>query len=153
MIMIILMRFYPIMIMEAADLLFWYLVNQMRQLLSGQTTPNSWVVPFQINSFFGQGITKGLPTEQNWNHFALYYNGWFDNPLFIAHGFNQLQCASCIQSSARITGKNAATLKSLGELANSEAFRRQLIWARDHPHSKEAKSLNAKFVGSSQWWD
>jgi hypothetical protein len=85
-----------------------------------------------------------LPTEQNWNHFALYYNSQFDNPLFITHGFNQLQCASCIQSSARITGKNAATLKSLGDLANSEAFCRQLIWARDHPHSKEAKSLIAK---------
>jgi hypothetical protein len=35
-------------------------------------------------------------------------------------------------------------LKSLGELANSEVFCRQLIWARDHPHSREAKSLNAK---------
>jgi hypothetical protein len=35
-------------------------------------------------------------------------------------------------------------LKSLGDLANSEVFFRQLIWARDHPHSKEAKSLNAK---------
>ncbi len=74
----------------------------------------------------------------------LYYDGQFDNPLFIAHGFNQLQHASCIQSSARITGKNATTLKSLGELADSEAFCRQLIWARDHPHSKKAKSLNAK---------
>jgi hypothetical protein len=40
--------------------------------------------------------------------------------------------------------KNAATLKSLGDLVNSEAFCRQLIWARDHPHSKEAKSLNTK---------
>jgi hypothetical protein len=29
-------------------------------------------------------------------------------------------------------------------LANSEEFQRQLIWARDHPHSQEAKSLNAK---------
>jgi hypothetical protein len=85
-----------------------------------------------------------LPTEQNWNHFVLYYDGRFDDPLFIAHGFNQLQHASCIQSSARITGKNAATLKSLSELANSEAFCRQLIWAMDHPHSKEAKSINAK---------
>ncbi len=85
-----------------------------------------------------------MPTEQNWNHFALYYNGQFDDHLFIAHGFNQLQRASCIQSLARITGKNATTLKSIGDLANSEAFRRQLIWARDHPYSKEAKFLNAK---------
>jgi hypothetical protein len=106
---------------------------------------------FPDKFLFGQGVLKGLPTEQNWKHFALYYNGQFDDPLLIAHGFNQLQHASCIQSSARITGKNAATLKSLCKLANSEAFRRQLIWARDHPHSKEAKSLNAKFVGSSQW--
>jgi hypothetical protein len=64
--------------------------------------------------------------------------------LFIAHGFNQLQHASCIRNSARITGKNAATLSSLGILANSEAFRKQLVWARDHPNSKGAKSLNAK---------
>ncbi len=35
-------------------------------------------------------------------------------------------------------------LKSLGVLANSEEFQRQLIWARDHPCSQEAKSLNAK---------
>ncbi len=24
---------------------------------------------------FGQGIPKGLPTHQNWKHFALYYDG------------------------------------------------------------------------------
>ncbi len=35
-------------------------------------------------------------------------------------------------------------MKSFGVLANSEEFQRQLIWARDHPHSQEAKSLNAK---------
>jgi hypothetical protein len=29
-------------------------------------------------------------------------------------------------------------------LATSEEFQRQLIWARDYPHSQEAKSLNAK---------
>ncbi len=82
--------------------------------------------------------------QQNWKHFSLYYNGWFDDPLFIAHGFNQLQCAWCIWNLARITRKNLATLKSLGVLANSEKFQRQLIWTRDHPHSQEAKSLNAK---------
>ncbi len=76
--------------------------------------------------------------------FSLYYDGQFDDPLFIAHGFNQLQHACCIRNSARITGKNLATLRSLGVLANSEEFQKQLIWARDHPHSQEAKSLNAK---------
>ncbi len=79
-----------------------------------------------------------------WKHFSLYYDGLFDDPLFIAHGFNQLQGACCICNSARINGKNLATLKSLGVLANSEEFQTRLIWARDHPHSQEAKSLNAK---------
>jgi len=45
---------------------------------------------------------------------------------------------------ARITGKNLATLRSLGVLANLEEFQRQLIWARDHPLSQEAESFNAK---------
>ncbi len=92
----------------------------------------------------GQGVPNGLPTQQNWKHFSLCYDGLFDDPLFIAHSFNQLQRECCIRNLARITGKNLATLKSLCVLANSEEFRRQLIWARDHPHSQEAKSLNAK---------
>jgi hypothetical protein len=71
---------------------------------------------------FGQGVPNGLPTQQNWKHFSLYYDGQFDDPLFIAHGLNQLQCACCIRNSARITRKNLATLKSLGVLANSEEF-------------------------------
>ncbi len=99
---------------------------------------------FQDKFRFGQGIPTGMPTQQNWKHFSLYYVGQFDNLLLIAHGFNQLQRACCICNSPRITGKNLANLKSLGVLANSEEFQRQLIWARDHPHSQEAKSLNAK---------
>ncbi len=82
---------------------------------------------FPDKFLFDQGVPNGLPTQQNWKHFALYYNGWFDDPLFIAHGFNQLQCACCIQNLARFTWKNLATLKSLGVLANSEEFWRQLI--------------------------
>ncbi len=85
-----------------------------------------------------------MPTQQNWKHFSLHYDGRFNDPWFIAHVFDQLQRACCIRNSARITGKNLATLKSLGVLANLEEFRRQLIWARDHPHSQEAKSLNTK---------
>jgi hypothetical protein len=91
-----------------------------------------------------QGVPKGLLSERNWKHFAKYYDGQFDDPLFIARRFNQLQRAACIQNTAQITSKNANTLRSLGQLTNSEAFREQLLWARDHPHSKEAKSLNAK---------
>jgi hypothetical protein len=51
---------------------------------------------FPDKFLFGQGVPKRLPTEQNWNHLALYYNGRFNDPLFIAHGFNKLQGASCI---------------------------------------------------------
>jgi hypothetical protein len=99
---------------------------------------------FPDKFLFGQGVPTGLPTQQNWKHFSFYYDGRLNDPLFIAHGFNQLQRACCICNSARVTGKNLATFKSLGVLANSEEFRRQLIWARDHPHSQEAKSFNAK---------
>ncbi len=79
---------------------------------------------FPDKFLFGQGVPNGLPTQQNWKHFAPYYDGYFDDLLFIAHGFNQLQCACCIQNSARIKGKNLATLKSLGVLANSEEYQR-----------------------------
>ncbi len=72
--------------------------------------------------FFGQGVPIRLPTQQNWKHFSLYYDGRFDDPLFIAHGFNKLQGACCFRNSARITGKNLPTLKSLGVLANSKEF-------------------------------
>ncbi len=99
---------------------------------------------FPDKFLFGQGVPNRLLTQQNWKHFSLYYDGRLNDPLFIAHGFNQFQCACCIRNSARITGKNLATLRSLGVLANSGEFQRQLIWARDHPHSQEAKSLNAK---------
>jgi hypothetical protein len=99
---------------------------------------------FPDKFLFGQVVPNKLPTQLNWKHFSLYYDGQYDDPLFIAHGFNQLQRACCMQNSARITGNNLATLNSLGVLANSEEFQRQLIWARDHPHSHKAKSLNAK---------
>jgi hypothetical protein len=102
---------------------------------------------------FGQGVPTGLPTQQNWKHFSLYYDGRFDDPLFIARGFNQLQHACCIRNLARITSKNLATLKSLGALANSEEFQRQLIWARDHPHSQEASPSMQRSPKFFQWWD
>ncbi len=99
---------------------------------------------FPDKFLFGQGVPTRLPTQQNWKHFSHYYDIRFNDPLFIAHGFDRLQCACCIHNLARITGKNLATLKSLGVLTNSEEFQKQLIWVRDHPHSLEAKSLNAK---------
>jgi hypothetical protein len=124
--------------MPQTNQLFQCHVNQMSQLWNELTSA------FPDKFPFGQGVPNGLPTQQNWKHYSLYYDGQFDDPLFIAHGFNQLQCACWICNLARITGKNLATLKSLGVIANSEDFQRQLIWARDHPNSQKAKSLNAK---------
>jgi hypothetical protein len=60
---------------------------------------------FPDKFLFCQGVPNGSPTQQNWKHFAHYYNGQFDDPLFIAHGFNQLHRACCIRNLARITGK------------------------------------------------
>jgi hypothetical protein len=77
---------------------------------------------FPDKFLFGQGVPNGLPTQQNWKHFSLFYDGQFDDPLFITHGFNQLQHECCICNLARITSKNLATLKSLGVLANLEEF-------------------------------
>ncbi len=44
---------------------------------------------FSDKFLFDQGVPNRLPTQRNWKHFSLYYDGQF--PLFIAHGFNQLQ--------------------------------------------------------------
>jgi hypothetical protein len=71
---------------------------------------------------FGQGVPNKLPTQQNWKHFAFYNNCQFDDPLFIAHGFNHLQRACCIQTQLELLELFLATLKSLGVLANSEEF-------------------------------
>jgi hypothetical protein len=30
---------------------------------------------FPDKFMFGQGVSKGLPTQQNWKHFSLYYDG------------------------------------------------------------------------------
>ncbi len=60
---------------------------------------------FPDKILFGQGVPNRLPTQRNWKHFSLYYDGRFNDPLFIAHGFNQLQRACSIHNLARITGK------------------------------------------------
>ncbi len=108
--------------MPKTNKLFQCHVNQMSQLGNGLTTKTLLTGAFLEKFLFGQGVPIGLPTQQNWKHFSLYYDGQFDDPLFIAHGFNQLQRTYCIRNSARITGKNLATLKSLGVLATSEEF-------------------------------
>ena len=49
---------------------------------------------FPDKFLFGQGVLNGLPTQRNWKHFSLYYDGQFDDPLFIAHGVNH--CSVCV---------------------------------------------------------
>jgi len=92
----------------------------------------------------GTGIGNNqIPAEQ-WQYFAEYYDGRFEDPMFIAVGFNQLQRMSCIRKSASVTTKEKQKLEGLGMLANSELFKRQLNHAKDHPQLKASKQLNAK---------
>jgi hypothetical protein len=149
---ILFMNFYSTTIMEVADLSFRYPVNPMSLLLNGRTMINSCMEHCSTNSSLVKACQKDWLSERNWRHFANYYDGRFEDPLFIAHGFNQLQRVVCIRSSARITGKNAANLKSLGQLTNLEAFRQQLLWARDHPHQCQTllHPINGGFNNSIQ---
>jgi hypothetical protein len=34
---------------------------------------------FPDKFLFGQGVPTGLPTQRNWKHFSLYYDGRFDD--------------------------------------------------------------------------
>ena len=92
----------------------------------------------------GTGIANNQIPADQWHFFADYYDGRFEDPMFIAVGFNQLQRLSCIRKSASVTSKEKRKLEGLGMLANSELFRRQLNHAKDHPQLKASKQLNAK---------
>jgi hypothetical protein len=39
-----------------------------------------FTVAFPDTFLFGQGVPTGLPTQNNWKHFSLYYDGQFDDP-------------------------------------------------------------------------
>ena len=110
---------------------------------------------FPDKFLLGKGIPKGTISQAQWKHFSLYYDGPFEDAELIASGFNQLQRSSCIRCTAKISVKQKENLNNLGNLANSLIFRKQLLWARDNPHSQKAKELNAKvcrvlsMVGSS----
>ncbi|EQC37015.1 hypothetical protein SDRG_05832 [Saprolegnia diclina VS20] len=75
-------------------------------------------------------------------HFFRFYDGRFDDPLFIATAFNQLERHACVRQTARIGATSMKQLEELGKLANSPKFRQQLIW--DNPHSSQAKKINAR---------
>ncbi len=139
--------------MPKTDLLFQCHVNQMSQLLNGLTTTHYWPVPFRINFF----LVKVFLPDFQLNKIGNIILSIILVDLMILYSLLMVSI-NCSMHVAFVTwlespAKNLATLKSLGALANSEEFQRQLIWERDHPHSREAKSLNAKVSRIFQWWD
>ncbi len=107
---------------------------------------------FPDKFLFGQGVSNRLPTQQNWKHFSLYYDGQFDDPLFIVHSCNQLQRACCIRNSARITGKNLATLRSLGVLATQRNSKDNLFGQEIILTPKRQSHLIQRFLKFFRWW-
>jgi hypothetical protein len=103
----------------------------------------------------GKGLPKGPIPKAFLRHLFLHYDGRFEDPLFIATAFNQLQRHKCIRQTAFLGTTKRQQLENLGILAKSPSFRESLEWARDNPLSNEAKKLNAKIcrimsmVGSS----
>ncbi|CAN0416161.1 unnamed protein product [Lampetra fluviatilis] len=90
----------------------------------------------------GKGVPTGSIPKTQLRHCFLFYNGCFEDPLFVATTFNQLQRHACVRSTAQISAKRAKQLEKLGELTNSSVFRERLVWVRDNPLLDEAKKLN-----------
>jgi hypothetical protein len=88
--------------MPKTNQLFQSHVNRKGPIVEWTDNKSLMMGAFPDKFLFGQGIPNRLLTQQNWKQFSLYYDGRFDDPLFIAHGFNQLQHACCIRNSARI---------------------------------------------------
>ncbi len=99
---------------------------------------------FPDKFLFGQGVPTGLPTQWNWKHFSLYYDGQFDDPLFITHGFNQLQCACCIRNSARITGKKPGYYEKSWCVVQFIGIQKTTNLGKRSSSLLRGKSLNAK---------
>jgi hypothetical protein len=92
----------------------------------------------------GLGLPKGGMTVAWLRHLFKYYDGRFNDPIFIATAFNQKQRHACIRNTARVAMGNLKKFIVLGKLANSSEFREMLVWAKNNPESKRAKKLNAK---------
>jgi hypothetical protein len=58
--------------MPEIDQLFQCRMNPMNQLWNGLILLTG---AFPDKFLFGQGFPIGLPTQQNWKHFFLYYDG------------------------------------------------------------------------------
>ncbi|CAN0192124.1 unnamed protein product [Lampetra planeri] len=92
----------------------------------------------------GKGVPKGQMTVSFYRHLGRFYDGRFEDPLWISTAFNQKQRHACIRKAASIGTKHSKTLESLGDLAILKSFRETLARARDNPLTQEAKVLNAK---------
>jgi hypothetical protein len=91
----------------------------------------------------GKGVPKGSIPKSQLQHMFRFYDGRFDDPLFIATAFNQLQRHACVRTAARLQGKRKLDFEKLGQMASSPRFHELLLDARDNPHSDFAKKLNA----------
>jgi hypothetical protein len=49
---------------------------------------------FPDKFLFGQGVPNGSPTQRNWKHFSLYYDGQFNDPFFHCSWFQSI--AACV---------------------------------------------------------
>jgi hypothetical protein len=91
----------------------------------------------------GLGLPKGEALKSFLEHCWKYYDGRFEDPMWIATMFSQKQRHACIRKTARVASGNPRVLERLGRLANSKLFRDKLVNALANPGSKEAKKLNS----------
>ncbi len=130
--------------MPKTNQLFQCLVTRMSPLWNWLTTKNYWLVPPQINFF----LVKMFLTDCQLNKIGNIFLSIMMIDLMILYSLLMVSI-NCSVHVAFVTwlespAKTWPLWKSLGVLANSEEFQTQLIWARDHCHSQDAKSLNAK---------
>ena len=92
----------------------------------------------------GKGIPKGNLGLKFHKHCFNYYDGRFEDPLWISTAFNQKQRHACIRKTARVGSGNSKTLQTLGRLSGDKAFRELLLHAVANPNDKKSKKLNTK---------
>ena len=64
----------------------------------------------------GKGVPRGSMSKSFMRHLLAYYDGRFEDPLFIATAFNQKQRHACIRQAARLNVKRTKELEKLGTL-------------------------------------
>ena len=92
----------------------------------------------------GKGLPKGEMTQAFVGHCFKYYDGRFEDSIWISTMFNQKQRHACIRKSAKLGISKPEALEKFAKLANCKDFREKLIKARDNPILAESKALNTK---------